>query len=393
MSVDFAFSRGAAVSSGPIDDIYATLQHRPAAISFAVGVPDPALLPGDMVASLAAGAIAKYGNAALQYGLTRGFPPLLEQARILLADRGIGCPPHRLHIATGGSGALHNVCMALLDPGDVVLVETPTYGPAVKVFRSHGATVIGVESDEYGILPEALDAALAQHDTAFVYLLPTFHNPTGRTMPEVRRLRIAEVVTRRGELVVEDDVYTDLRYRGEPLPTFWSFAPDNTVYITSLSKTVAPALRIGITVLPEYLLEPVLALKQGIDMQTSVLNQAIAAEFLGSAVASTHLARIVETYAAKLDTVVEALGRHFPTGFSWTEPDGGMFVWVEGPADFDADALMRPALEAGVAFMPGSVFFAAPDASHNAMRLSFASVPEADIDRGIKLLATVCQTS
>jgi DNA-binding transcriptional MocR family regulator len=376
--------------SGPIDDAFATLARRPDVISFAVGAPDPALLPGELVSSLAADAIAKYGNTALQYGLTQGFPPLLEQARILLSSRGIGCSPERVHIATGGSGALHNICMALLYPGAVVLVETPTYGPAVKVFRSHGALVVEVASDADGILPEALDSALAQHDPAFVYLLPTFQNPTGRTMSTARRAQVAEVITRHDALVVEDDVYTDLRYRGESLPPLWSFAPDRTAYITSLSKTLAPALRIGITVLPDDLLEPVLALKQGIDMQTSAFNQAIAAEFLGTPVGSEHLRLLVKSYAAKLNTVVTALGKYFPPGFSWTEPDGGMFVWVEGPADFDADMLVVPALNRGVAFLPGSAFFATPDAPRNAIRLSFATVPEHRIEPGIELLAGLC---
>ncbi|WP_245721374.1 aminotransferase-like domain-containing protein [Nocardia pseudovaccinii] len=390
MSTGVALGRETAMRSGPIDDAFATLARRPDVISFAVGAPDPALLPGELVASLAAAAIAKYGSAALQYGLTRGFPPLLEQARILLSGRGIGCSPERVHIATGGSGALHNICMALLYTGGVVLVETPTYGPAVKVFRSHGALVIEVASDADGILPEALDSALAHHDPAFVYLLPTFQNPTGRTMSAARRARVAEVITRHQALVVEDDVYTDLRYRGEPVPTLWSFAPDRTAYITSLSKTLAPALRIGITVLPDDLLEPVLALKQGIDMQTSAFNQAIAAEFLGTPVGSAHLSLLVESYAAKLNTVVTALGRYLPSGFSWTEPDGGMFVWVEGPADFDADMLVAPALNRGVAFLPGSAFFAAPDAPRNALRLSFATVPEHRIEPGVELLSGLC---
>ncbi|MFI6779138.1 PLP-dependent aminotransferase family protein [Nocardia sp. NPDC050412] len=391
MSTGVAFGREAAMRSGPIDDAFATLARRPDVISFAVGAPDPALLPGELVSSLAGAAIAKYGNTVLQYGLTQGFPPLLEQARILLSGRGIGCSPERVHIATGGSGALHNICMALLNRGAVVLVETPTYGPAVKVFRSHGALVVEVASDADGILPEALDSALAQHDPAFVYLLPTFQNPTGRTMSTARRAQVAEVITRHDALVVEDDVYTDLRYRGEPLPPLWSFAPDRTAYITSLSKTLAPALRIGITVLPDDLLEPVLALKQGIDMQTSAFNQAIAAEFLGTPVGSEHLSLLVKSYAAKLNTVVTALGKYFPPGFSWTEPDGGMFVWVEGPADFDADMLVVPALNRGVAFLPGSAFFAAPDAPRNAIRLSFATVPEHRIEPGIELLAGLCE--
>ncbi|MFI6997522.1 PLP-dependent aminotransferase family protein [Nocardia sp. NPDC050175] len=384
-------SRGAAaVRSGPIDDIFTTLALRPEVISFAVGAPDPALLPGQLMAALATEVIAEHGTSALQYGMTRGFPPLLDQAQVLLRERGITSPADLTHIATGGSGALHSACMALLDPGAVVLVETPTYGPAVKVFRSHGAVVTGVESDIDGILPAALDVALTRQEVAMVYLLPTFQNPTGRTMSAVRRQQIAEVVLRHSVTVVEDDVYVDLRYRGDPLPAFWSYAPHNTVYITSLSKTVAPALRTGIAVLPEHLLEHVLAMKQGIDMQTSTFNQAIAAAFLRSAAGAAHVALAIESYGAKLAALTAALREHLPSGFSWTEPEGGMFVWVEGPADFDAELLLGRALDAGVAFLPGSMFYAAADAPRNSMRLSFANVSHSEIDRGIAILADLC---
>ncbi|MFD6159114.1 PLP-dependent aminotransferase family protein [Nocardia sp. NPDC060256] len=384
-------SRGAAaVRSGPIDDIFTTLALRPEVISFAVGAPDPALLPGELVAALAAEVVAEHGTSALQYGMTRGFPPLLDQAQALLRGRGVTSPADLTHIATGGSGALHSACMALLDPGAVVLVETPTYGPAVKVFRSHGAVVAGVESDADGILPAALDVALTRQEVAMVYLMPTFQNPTGRTMSAVRRQQIAEVVLRHGVTVVEDDVYVDLRYRGDPLPAFWSYAPHHTVYITSLSKTVAPALRTGIAVLPEHLLEHVLAMKQGIDMQTSTFNQAIAAAFLRSAAGDAHVARAIESYGAKLAALTAALRGHMPSGFSWTEPEGGMFVWVEGPADFDAELLLGRALDAGIAFLPGSMFYAATDAPRNSIRLSFANVSHSEIDRGITILADLC---
>lgn len=370
--------------------MFATLARRPDVVSFAVGAPDPALLPGELVATLSQSVIDRYGSAVLQYGMTQGFAPLLDEARNLLRDRHIRCTHDRLHISTGGSGALHNVCLAVLDPHDVVLVETPTYGPAVKEFRSHGATVVAVPSDEFGIVPEALEEALAGYDVTFVYLLPTFQNPTGRTMPAGRRERIAEIAVRHGTLIVEDDVYTDLRYRGVAPPALWSFAPDNSVYITSLSKTLAPAIRVGITVMPPDLLKTVLALKQGIDMQTSTYCQAIAAEFLGSSAGAAHLAYVVEAYSAKLDALTTAAERHLPAGFRWTEPDGGMFLWIEGPAGFDADAALTEALRQGVAFLPGSAFYADDVTGHrNAMRLSFANVPHDDIDRGIALLGAV----
>lgn len=371
--------------------MFARLANRPDVVSFATGAPDPALLPGQLVTSLAADAFARYGNSVLQYGMTRGFGPLLEQAHELLLRRGVD-RPDGTHIATGGSGALHNVCLALLEPGDVVLVETPTYAPAVKVFRGHGARVVAVPSDHDGILPDDLDTALVRHDARFVYLLPTFHNPTGATMPATRRRQVADVLRRRDALAVEDDVYTDLRYRGEPVPALSSYAPDHCVYITSLSKTLAPAVRIGITAMAPELLARVLVLKQGIDMQTSTFTQAIAAGFLAGAAGREHLARTVASYGTKLATMAAALDALLPPGFEWQRPDGGMFLWVTGPAGFDADAMVDRALDAGVAYLPGSVFHV-DGGRHNTMRLSFAGVPHGDIERGVELLAKLCMAA
>lgn len=383
-----------AVRSGAIDDMYGRLARRPDVISFAVGAPDTTLLPGALVETLVHEVVTKYGPSILQYGMTQGFGPLLEQARTLLLKRGIDCPARGPHIATGGSGALHSISTALLDPGDVVLVERPSYGPAIKMFRSHQGTVADVACDDLGMLPDALDQALARTEPAFVYLLPTFQNPTGQTMTAERRAQVAEVIVRHGALAVEDDVYTDLRYRGDPLPAFWSFAPRNTVYLTSLSKTLVPAMRIGIAVMPMDLLDSVLALKQGIDMQTSSFTQAIAAEFLAGPYAAAQLARLVDAYATKLDVLADALDAYFPAEFRWRRPDGGLFVWVEGPPGFDADALLDRALERGVAYLPGSAFYAdGGGGHHNTMRLSFAGAPVDGIDRGIKLLATLFENT
>jgi 2-aminoadipate transaminase len=383
--------RAFAVQSGPIDDLFAALAQRPEVISFAVGAPDPAVFPpASVMAPLVDTVIGKYGPAVLQYGKTQGWPPMLEQAQILLRQRDIHCSLDRMHISTGGSGALHNVAMALLDPGDVVLVETPTYEPAIKTFRSFGATAMAVDCDEFGLLPDALDAALARQRPAFVYALPTFQNPTGRTMTAVRRAEVAEVVVRHGAVLVEDDVYTDLRYDGVPVSAFWSCAPENTVYITSLSKTFVPAVRIGIVAMPPHLLDSVFAFKQSIDMQTSSFCQAIAAEFLAGPAAAAHLADIVNVYSRKLDKLATALGDYLPPEFRWTRPEGGMFVWVEGPHTFDADATLHRALDAGVAFLPGKTFYTNPDAHGSTLRLSFAGVAEDMIGPGIELLGALC---
>jgi 2-aminoadipate transaminase len=382
--------RAAALGRDRIADVHEQLSKSSGIVSFAVGAPDVDLLPVDLVGLFTERALTRWGSSILQYGSTRGFSPALAAAESLLATRGVRAGAERTHISTGGSGALNSVAAALIDPGDVVLVERPTYAPAVSVFRSHGATVVEVAVDGQGVVPAALDTALTMHRGAVAYLLPTFQNPTGRTASADRRREVADVLRHHDALAVEDDVYWDLRYRGEPVPALASYAPDHVVYLTSLSKTLAPALRIGITSMPPPLLEAVLRLKQGIDMQTSVLAQAVAAEALGSPEFGAHLARVVDVYGTKTALAQAALREFLPDGFRWTDPDGGLFTWVEGPDGFDADELLPRALDAGVAFLPGSVFHTADGAGRASLRLSIAGAAVADVERGVRTLASLC---
>lgn len=383
--------RVAALGPDAIADVHEKLASRSDVISFAAGAPSADLLPVDLIGPCVSKALDRHGPAALQYGAARGFQPLLAASEPILARRGVPAGPDRTHISTGGSGALNNIAAALVEPGLVVLVERPTYAPAVSVFRSHGARVVGVATDDLGPEPSALDAALGRNPGALVYLLPTFQNPTGRTAPAHRRAALADVLRRRDALAIEDDVYWDLRYRGEVVPALCSYAPDNVAYLTSLSKTLAPALRIGITSIPPPLLDAVLRLKRGIDMQTSSLAQAVAAEALASPEYDAHLAAVVKVYAARMSAMSDALQRHMPHGFRWSSPEGGMFVWIDGPDAFDADALVSAALEAGVAVLPGSAFHADIEAQRNALRLSIAGVAADDVDSGIKILAEQCR--
>ncbi|TDQ00694.1 PLP-dependent aminotransferase family protein [Labedaea rhizosphaerae] len=229
------------------------------------------MLPVELVESATRAAFERYGSALLQYGEPQGFAPFLKASETLLNARGVECDENQTFVSTGGSGGLNNIAMAILEPGRTVLVERPTYTPAMAVFRGYGANVVEVDTDQDGLRPEALADKSVRYPGAVLYVLPTFQNPTGRTMPADRRADIAEVIRRFGTLAIEDDVYADLRFRGEPVRSLYSHAPDNVVYLTSMSKTVAPALRLGIATMPPKLLDAVLRLKPGIDMQTSTL--------------------------------------------------------------------------------------------------------------------------
>ncbi|MCW2542382.1 MAG: GntR family transcriptional regulator [Frankiales bacterium] len=370
-----------------IDQLFARVQQNPDVVSFAAGAPDPAVLPVDAIARFAVSVLSEGGRSGLQYGKTQGSLLLREAVAPMLHVRGITAPADRLHVATGGSGALHTIAMALLDDPGVVLVEHPTYGPAMDVFRSFGARVVEVESDDEGMLPDGLQAALGHSDVRFIYVLPTFRNPTGSTVSLLRRKQLCDVVLANDALLVEDDVYSDLRYTGEQIPAMWKFAPDNCCYITSLSKTIAPALRIGVAVLPSYILAAVNTLKQGLDMQTSSLTQAIATAFLLDAAWPAHLRSLVEHYHRKLDLLDASLTTYLTGAAQWRRPDGGMFVWLTLPPEADSGSLLDRALDLGVAFLPGDSFFVNPEDGRQHFRLSFAAPPIERIQLGVQRLA------
>jgi 2-aminoadipate transaminase len=370
-----------------IEALFARTQAEPDIVSFAAGAPDSAVLPTELISQLASRALSRVGPRGIQYGDTQGSMALRRALEPTLLSRGIATEADRVHIATGGSGALHTLSMALLDPGSMVLVERPSYPQAIGAFRSFGADVVEVASDREGMLPAALSEALERYEPSFVYVLPTFQNPTGRVSGSTRRERIAAVVVAHDALLVEDDVYWDLRYFGEPEPAMWSLAPDNTCYITSLSKTVAPALRIGVAVLPRKLVEPINILKQGVDMQTSSLTQAIATEFLIDPKWPTHLTSLVSHYRRKLELLDSCLHEEFSESFQWERPDGGMFLWLQAPDGFDTTALLTRALDEGVAFLPGACFFVNPEDGRRSLRLSFAPPALDRIELGVRRLA------
>ncbi|QIZ37318.1 PLP-dependent aminotransferase family protein [Saccharopolyspora sp. ASAGF58] len=377
---------------GVIDELFDLARAAPDIVSLAAGAPDTSLLPVELLGELTASAVDRFGREVLQYGATQGFLPLREALVPRLRDRGVHCGSEDVHVSTGGSGALNNVCLALLDPGDVVAVERPTYAPAVKVFRAYQAKVIEVACDADGMLPDALDETLRARPVKFVYLMPTFQNPTGRSMPPERRAAIASVARHADVLLVEDDVYSELRYAGTPAAALTAFAPERSVYLTSCSKLFAPAMRVGVAVMPKDLLARVLMLKQGIDMQTSTYTQALVTEFLTGGHAEAHLVRLHDAYAARLRALDSALTTHLPLGFSWQRPDGGMFLWLTGPASLDAEAILPTAIARGVAYVPGSAFHVYPGEGRETMRLSFAGVTEESIEEGVRRLAAVVTT-
>ncbi|MEZ4868048.1 MAG: PLP-dependent aminotransferase family protein [Caldilineaceae bacterium] len=363
--------------------------NRPGMVSLAGGIPAPESFPLDLMQALTSTVLQKYGATALQYDATEGFFPLREALADHLATKRVVADAEQILIFSGSQGVLDALGKILITPGDYVAVEAPTYVGALSAFNPYEPEYVQIATDDAGVIPAALEEVLQRQQVKFIYLVPTFQNPTGRTIPLTRRQAIAAIIERYGVLVVEDDPYSDLRYQGEALPPLKHFAPDHVVYVSTLSKTFAPGLRIGFCVAPPAIHRWLVIAKQGVDLHTSTFNQALAAEYLAGGYLQQQLPKILAIYKPRQQAMLAALDRYMPTDFQWSQPDGGMFLWLEGPAGLDTEAAYWRAVERQVAFVPGKFFFAEAGAGDATMRLNYTMANEATIDRAVRTLAEV----
>jgi DNA-binding transcriptional MocR family regulator len=375
------------VASSPVRDLLALLE-RPEVISFAGGLPAPELFDLDgLRAAFDAVLSSPAGRRALQYAPTEGNPQLRALVAGRMTARGLPTTAADLLVTTGSQQALTLVATALLDPGDVVAVEEPTYLAALQCFQLAGARVVPVASDEDGIDPEALAGVLERERPRLLYLVPTFANPTGRTLPAERRAAVAALAARSGAWVVEDDPYGELRYRGTPVPALAAHpeGADRVLHLGSFSKVAAPGLRLGWLRAPAALMPALTVAKQAADLHTSTIDQAAAAEYLATADLDGHIRALCAAYRERRDAMVGALPEVLPPGSTWSDPDGGMFTWVRLPGDVDTAELLPRALAHDVAFVPGWAFYAGePDRA--TMRLSFTTNTPEQIGEGMRRL-------
>ncbi|MQA35738.1 PLP-dependent aminotransferase family protein [Modestobacter roseus] len=381
------------VASSPVRELLALLD-RPGVISFAGGLPAPELFDLDGVRAAYDSVLwGPYARRALQYAPTEGDRQLRARVAARLTARGMLSSVDDLLVTSGSQQALNLVAAALLDPGAVVLVEDPTYLAALQCFQLAGARVVPVATDEHGMDPAALAETIRREQPALVYLVPTFANPTGRTMPEHRRAEVVELTARHGVWLVEDDPYGELRYRGADVPPLAAQpgADEHVVHLGSFSKIAAPGLRLGWLRAPSRLLPALTVAKQAADLHTSTVDQAAAAAWFAAADVETHLQTLRRAYRQRRDAMVAALPGTLPAGSSWNEPDGGMFVWARLPGDVDTAELLPSALAADVAFVPGAAFYAGtPDRS--TLRLSFTTHTPERIAEGMARLAGVLRS-
>jgi 2-aminoadipate transaminase len=331
--------------------------------------------------------LGKYGSKALQYDASEGWGPLREALVPHLKARGVTTTSDGVLIMSGSQSLLDGIGKILISPGDYVAVEAPTYLGALQAFNPYEPRYAEIETDEDGLLPESLDRVLTEHRVKFVYLVPTFQNPTGRTLTLARRHKVAEILKRHEALLLEDDPYSDLRYSGEPVPPIKSLAPENVVYSTTLSKTFAPGLRIGVCVAPEFIQRWLVTGRQGVDLHTNTLAQALAAEYLTGGSLDRQLPKIIALYAPRQQAMLESLERHLPEDFTWSRPQGGMFVWIEGPKGFDAVELQRRVIERGVAFVPGRYFYVNEEEGAATLRMNFTAADPDTIEHAVSIIA------
>jgi 2-aminoadipate transaminase len=366
---------------------------QPGMLSLAGGIPAPASFPLELIGDLTRKVIDKYADQAFQYGMTEGFMPLRQALATHLTERDIHVPGETILISSGSQGVLDAIGKILISPGDTVGLESPTYLGALQAFTPYEPRYTAIDCDEDGVIPEALEQVLAEGCIKFIYLVPTFQNPSGRTLPLDRRRAIATLITRYNALLIEDDPYCDLRYEGNALPPIKSMAPEQVVYVGTLSKVFAPGLRIGYCVAPEPIRNWLVLVKQGVDLHTSSFNQALAAEYLEGGHLKQHLPHIIEIYRPRQKAILEALERYLPVGFQWSHPEGGMFVWVEGPEGVNMAEIYQAAVRRQVAFVPGHFFFAKPGDGQGTMRLNFTMPSPDEIDRAIQILGEVIRES
>ena len=379
------------------------VSERPDVISFAGGLPSPDVFPIQRFEEACGRVLEQSGESALQYGATEGYEPLREMIARHIGRYGIKASIENVLITSGSQQALDLIGKLLINLGDRVLVEAPTYLGALQAFNVYGAEYTSVPVDEEGLRTELLEDAL-RASPKFMYILPNFQNPAGVTLSEGRRHQLILLADKYGIPIVEDDPYGQLRYEGEHLPPLVvvdrenlrrdnGYSIGNVIYLSTFSKTLAPGIRLAWIVAPPDVIRKLVLLKQGADLHTSTFIQSVAYEVARDGFLDEHVKRIRRVYRQRRDAMLEALQEFFPPEVTWTRPEGGLFLWVTLPQGVDSQELFHAALEEKVAFVPGDSFYAwQGQEARRHMRLNFSKPRPEQIREGIRRLAAAVKS-
>jgi 2-aminoadipate transaminase len=380
------------MKSSAMRDLMA-LTERDDVISLAGGLPDTSSFPADSYASLMSTVAANSCARALQYGPTEGLGLVKRCIRDVMRAEGMEADEDEMLVTTGGQQVIDLVCKTLLDPGDVVVCEAPTYPGAVPTFSTYQATVVQVTMDRDGMRTDELESTLDElersgHRPKFIYTVPNFHNPAGVTLSLERRHELVRIASERELLVLEDNPYGLLRFEGEPLPTLRSLDEEFIVYAGTFSKILSPGVRLGWACAPAPVLAKMNLGKQAADLCSSSISQYFVSAYFDSGPWENYVRSVNEIYRRRRDVMLDALAEHFPREAEWTHPEGGLFIWATLPDYIDTTDLLARALEEHVAFVPGRAAFV-DGRGGSAMRLNFSGVGEADIYEGIRRIGEV----
>jgi 2-aminoadipate transaminase len=376
---------------------------KPEIISFAGGLPAGETFPIPEFQEACVRVLKEKGSSALQYGATEGYPPLREMIARHLDRFGITASPENVMITSGSQQALDLIAKLLINRGDRILVEAPTYLGALQAFNVFGANYVDVAMDDEGIRTDLLEEAL-RSGPKFMYILPNFQNPTGVSMSLKRREDLVALSDKYGVPIIEDDPYGQLRYEGEPKPSLfvldrvnhngdYKYQLGNVIYLCTFSKTLAPGLRLGWIVAPPDVISKLVQLKQGADLHTSTFNQIVAYEVAKGGFLDGHIEKIRALYGERRKVMLAALEEFCPEGVTWTRPDGGLFLWVTLPEGMNCQRVFEAALKENVAFVPGDCFYATPtEIGLRQMRLNFSYGNPEQIREGVRRLATAIKS-
>jgi 2-aminoadipate transaminase len=385
--------RTQAMKSSAMRDLMAVTA-RPEIISLAGGLPDTTTFPAEDFAALMARVAVDASAKALQYGPTEGLDEVKDCIVQVMEAEGMEVEPEDLIVTTGGQQVIDLVCKTLIDPGDVVIAEAPTYPGAVPVFISYQADVVQIEMDEHGMRIDVLKAELERLDREgrvpkFIYTIPSFQNPGGVTMSLDRRRELVRIAHERELLVLEDNPYGLLRYEGEPLPTLFSLdGGEYVIYLGTFSKILSPGLRLGWSSAPRPVLEKLNLGKGGVDLCSATISQSFVATYFAERDWRAYVRTQVDLYRRRRDVMLAALAEHFPAEATWTEPAGGLFIWARLPDYIDTTDLLARALRDNVAFVPGRAAYL-DGRGGTEMRLNFSGVGDDDIREGIRRIGKV----
>jgi len=354
------------------------------------GLPFIGGLPPESLVAVMDSVLSGGINEAFQYCETEGRDALKSQLVKVMAQEGLDSEPEHILVTTGSQQALDLLARTFLDPGDIVLTEGPTYVGALAAFRPALPRIITVPLDDLGIRTDVLRELLERPeiDPKFIYVVPNFQNPAGVTMNSRRRRELLDLAVEHDLLILEDNPYGLLRFEGEPLPPLKASDPRRVIYIGTLSKIVSPGIRVGWVFAPDPIIERLSTLKQSADLCSSSLNQMFAEEYLRRGLYEKNLVNLRDIYRSRRDVMLKSLEKHFPAEAHWTNPQGGLFIWVTLPEYLDSAKMLPMAIDRKVAFVPGSAFY--PDGSGaNRIRLNFSFPPEEKIAWGIETLGKV----